>query len=254
MKIVGLDNVIEELNKIVDNRDSYCKGGAKVPHLVMNLPQKNGQSFVAGCITSVLEDYKLRKFCGLDKLLEYRLDGSLKGIKRVFEDISGNAVYTNEYEGVVIIDICALSEHVNEYQVDYFIENISVVAQTATVIIYYDNSYGKKMELVKNRVCQALGNYIDIDIKPYSFVDFSEIVVNNIKERGFEIDSEDELITLLCDIVKDKNVSNVKEVLKIAEKLTFCANYDESNPLIETNKVREFYYGKDDDYSRGISA
>ena len=105
MKVVGLEGVKKEMDRITAQAEAYRKGGAKVPNIVVNISKDNGQSYVADYITSVLYEYKLRKFCGLDMILEYRLDGTLKNVKQVFEDIAGNAVYTNEFEGVVAIDV-----------------------------------------------------------------------------------------------------------------------------------------------------
>ena len=241
MKIVGLDGVKKEMDKITAQAETYRKGGAKVPNIIVNLTRDNGQSYVADYITSVLHEYKLRKFCGLDMILEYRLDGTLKNVKQVFEDISSNAVYTNEYEGVIAIDVSALSEYVNEFQIDFFVEHISTVSQRATVIIYYNKELGKRMEIVKERICKALGNFIEIHVEPYSVKEYSEIAVQSIKERGIDIESEKELEHLLCYVVGDKHVSNAKEAVAVAEELAFCADYSGFVPKIDISKVNEFF-------------
>lgn len=241
MKVVGLEGIKKEMDRITAQAEAYRKGGAKVPNIVVNISKDNGQSYVADYITSVLYEYKLRKFCGLDMILEYRLDGTLKNVKQVFEDIAGNAVYTNKYEGVVAIDVSALSEYVNEFQVDYFVEHIAEVAQSATVIIYYSEEFGKRMEIVKDRICKTLGNHIAIHVEPYSLKEYSEIAVQSIKERGIDIESEEELENLLCHVVGDKHVSNAKEAVAVAEELAFCADYSGFVPRINIDKVNKFF-------------
>lgn len=241
MKVVGLDGVKKEMDRIIAQAKAYRKGGAKVPNIVVNISKENGQSYVADYITSVLHEHRLRKFCGLDMILEYRLDGTLKNVKQVFEDISSNAVYTNEYEGVVAIDISALSEYVNESQVDFFVNHIVEVAQSATVIIYYNEALGKRMKIVKDRICKALGNYIAIHVEPYSVREYSEIAMQSIKERGIDIESEEELETILCHVVDDKHVSNAKEAVAVAENLAFCADYSGFIPKIDIDKVNKFF-------------
>ena len=241
-RIVGLESVKKEMNRITAQADAYRKGGAKVPSIVMDLSKDNGQSYVADYITSVLYDLGLRRFGSLDLVLEYRLDGSLKNVKHVFEDISGNAVYTNEYEGVVAIDISALSDYVNEYQVDLFVERIAEVSQNATVLIYYDASRGKRMEIVKDRVCKALGNHIDIHVNPYSVKEFSEIAVESIKNKGIVIEFEEELEQVLCHVVDDKHVTNAKEAVAMADNLAFCADYSGFVPKIDMEKVGKLFF------------
>lgn len=241
MKVVGLDGVKREMDRITAQAEAYRKGGAKVPNIVVNISKENGQSYVADYITSVLYEHRLRKFCGLDMILEYRLDGTLKNVKQVFEDIASNAVYTNEYEGVVAIDVSALSEYVNESQVDFLVNHIAEVAQSATVIIYYNEDLGKRMEIVKDRICKALGNFIAIHVEPYSVREYSEIAVQSIKERGIDIESEEELETILCYVVGDKHVTNVKEAVAVAEDLAFCTDYSGFIPKINIDKVNKFF-------------
>ena len=240
MKLVGLEDLKNTMSEIVSKADAYKKGGAQIPHMVMNLTHDNGQSIVADYITSVLYENNLRKFCGLDILLEYRVDGSLKQMKQIFEDISSNAVYTNEYEGVVAIDISALSEYINEFQVDYFVKNIGSVSQTATVIIYYDESIGKRMQLIMERVVEAMGNCIDVSVAPYSAKDYSEIVVQNIIERGIEVDTE-EMEDILCKVVKKYHVASAKQAVAVAEDLVFCADYSSFTPRIDSKMVSEHF-------------
>ena len=152
MNIAGHDELKTHLKAIKDNADAYMKCGAKVPNFAMNITKDNGQTHVAEMITMYLHDNNLRKFHAINEMKEYRLDGTMKQIKEVFKDIRCNAVYTNEFEGVIAIDISALAEHVNESQVDYFVEEIKKVAQDATVIIYYDDSLGKQILFIKDRI------------------------------------------------------------------------------------------------------
>mgnify|MGYP000968565652 CR=1 FL=1 len=242
MKIVGLEAVKNEMNKIISQADAYRKGGAKVPHMVINLTKDNGQSYVAAYIASVLYGYKLRKFCGLDMILEYRPDGTLKNVRQVFEDIIGNAVYTNEFEGVVAIDVSQFFEYVNEYQMDFFVEQISIVAKSATVIIYYNDNLGRRMEVVKRRICDALGNYIMIQVEAYSTEEFYEIVVDNIKKRGIIIESEDTLKKIIYDVMDKRHIANVKEAVTLAENLAFCTDYSGCVPRIDISKACNFFF------------
>ena len=63
----------------------------------------------------------------LDLFLEYTLDGTLPQMRQVFADIDACAVYTNGFEGVVAVDITALSEYAEEEQAAFFLEGIEKV-------------------------------------------------------------------------------------------------------------------------------
>lgn len=242
MRIVGLKELKRQLETIEEKADVYRKGGAKVPNIVMNLTCGNGQSIVADYITSALYENNLRKFCGLDNMLEYRFDGTLKQMKQVFEDIASNAVYTNEYEGVVAVDISALAGYINEFQIEYFIEKIVDISQNATLIVYYDASIGKRMQIVKDRTIMAIGNNcIDIFVKPYSFKEYSEMIVQDIREKGIEIECEKELKIALCKVLEKHPVKNAKQAAAVANDLAFCVDYGSFTSRINVNRLNEYF-------------
>ncbi len=240
--IVGMESIKKEMNRIVEHADAYKMGGVKVPHIVANLAPKNGQTYVAEYITSVLQTYKLRKFCGLDVLREYRLDGSLRNIKRVFEDISRSAVYTNEFEGVVAIDVSALSGFTNEYQLEFFADHIAKVGENATVIIYYNDKLGKCMETVRGRICGVIGKYVDIHVEEYSKQEISEIVVECLKEREINFEEvEKDLRNLICCLINNRNISNAKEAAEVAEELLFAVDYKQHIPKINIRRAADYF-------------
>ena len=240
--VIGIEGIKKEMNKMEKQADAYKIWGVKIPHIIANLTPKNGQTYVAEYITSILQTYKLRKFCGLDALREYKLDGTLKNVKQVFEDISRSAVYTNEFEGVIAIDVSALSGFTNEYQVDFFVDHIAKVGETATVIIYYNDKLGKCMEVIKDRICNAIGKYVEIHVEPYSVWEFSEIVMECLKKRGIEIEQiNEELRSFICWVVNDRNISTAKEAAEVAEELLFYVDHKENIPPIDIRRAADYF-------------
>ena len=156
MEAVKLNGIEKEMNQLILHSDIYRKGDEKPPHFLIKQKNDNGRAYVTNYIADTLYENKLRRFGGLDICLEYTLDGSLKQVKQIFSDISSNAVYTNEYEGVVAMDVTKLARYLNEFQVDYFLENIVRVAENATMVIYYDGCAGKRMDALVDRIKEAL--------------------------------------------------------------------------------------------------
>lgn len=92
----------------------------------------------------MLVSNKLRDFNGLDEYVEYKPEGALSYIKWMFSDIEDNAIYGNEYKGVVSIDVSRLVNYQNEYQVEYFLTHLKRVAKHATLILFCDTTLGKR--------------------------------------------------------------------------------------------------------------
>lgn len=90
---------------------------------------------------------------------------------------------------------------------------------------------------------KAIGNCIDVPVTPYSQKEYSEIVVQNILERGIEVDVGDDLENVLCRVVDTYHVTSAKQAVAVAEDLAFCADYSRFIPKIDSQMVSE-YFGK----------
>lgn len=242
MNIVGHVELKKHLKAVTDNAEAYRRGAIKPPNFIMNISRGNSQSIVAEYITSTLSDYQIRKFYGLDNLLEYKLDGSLNQLKYIFENqIISRAVYSNTFVGVIAFDISALAEHAYEYQADYFMDQISLVSQEATLIIYYDDQLGKPIEQIIQRIIESVRNCIDIRVKPYTTKEYSNIVVENIRERDIEIVYGKEMENLLCKIIDLNHISTAKQAISVADKLVLIADYSNRVPRIDMKIVNKYY-------------
>ena len=241
MNIAGHDELKSHLKALKDNADAYKKNLVTVPSFLMNISRSNGQTFVAEFITLYLYENELRSFHALNEMKEYRLDGTLKQIKHIFKDIKCNAVYTNEFEGVVSIDFSALADYVNEYQVDYFIEEIGIVAQNATMIFYYDKSKGKSIEVIKDRIIKKISNCIDITVLPYTLEEYAEIVLENLSDRGVDVECGREMKQLLCKIIDSNHVTTAKQAVALAERLVLSADYSSLIPKIDYETLAKYF-------------
>ncbi len=241
MNIAGHEGLKHHLNGIKENSEAYRRGGAKLPHVNMNLYPGNGQTAVSEFCTFFLYDYNLRAFHGSDKMKEYRLDGSLDNLKRMVEDIKSNAVYTNEFEGVIAIDYSALADYANEYQVDYFLEQLERISRDATLILYYDDRLGKPIESIKESVIKAVSNCIDISVLPYSLREYSQIVTSNLLERGINVECSNSMEQMLCKIIESYSVTTAKEAANVAEQLVTLADYSELAPKLDSKTLSKHY-------------
>lgn len=104
----------------------------------------------------------------MDLFLEYMLDGTMPQLKQIFGDIRTCAVYTNSFEGVVAIDITALSKYANEAQAEFFLEEIKKVCRTATVILYTGGTPSRGVPSVVEKLKTAVRNVSIIHLDTYT--------------------------------------------------------------------------------------
>ena len=239
--LIGLKELKNYLDDIVEKADVYRKGGVRLPHMIVNLSPQNGQEMIAAYITKVFYNNHLREFRGLDNLLMYRLDGSLEHMKRVFKDIASNAVYTNEYEGVIAMDVTTLSDYVNERQMEFFIERIRTVSSHATMLFFYDDHRERKLAQVVKTIKSEIDNCIDLSVSPYSVEDYLGLVLQSLCKRGISVDTEREMEDSLCRVIEQRRVSNIREAEIIARDLVFHADFSEFVPRLDAGMVKAYY-------------
>ncbi len=232
MKTIGLVEVENRLKQLKKHAEKYTRGNISLPNYIINLPKENGQTFVTGYITDFLMENKLRDFLGMDCYLEYTFDGTLYGLQDVFSNIRSTAVYMNEYHGVISMDITTLADHVNEYQVEYFLENLKKVEETATIIIYYNDNKGKKTTNLINRIKRTI-KCENIEVSPYTSKDLSRIICSYIEENGTDILDKKSSVEKVVNLVDKHNITTAKQAIIIAKEFLSYASYNDETTYLD---------------------
>lgn len=240
MNLIGMEQVKQELSELVRLENVYRKGKARLPNFLIMLDPGDGQTYTTEAITDVLAEHRLREFHGLDEYLEYRTDGTLLNLKWIFSNIEDNAIYDNEYKGVISMDVSKMANVQNEYQMKYLEEQLARVSRAATVILYCAADLGKKGESLVRRLCAAVENVKVIEHVGYSSRELAEMTVRNIQKRGIEVCDKDRTVKVLSGIVEHREVKTAKEAIALAEELVFYADYSKPVPVLELGKTRDF--------------
>ena len=95
----------------------------------------------------------------------------------MFADIISSAVYTNEFEGVIAMDIALLASKVNEAQMTYFLNEIKRISKHATLIFFVSevNSRNQILMIKKIRAVVEKINYFPV--KSYDSTEQLQLVM-----------------------------------------------------------------------------
>ena len=237
---IGLAGAVAAIKKNIDQAHIYYRCGLKPPHYIINLDAGNGQTTLTEYIATSYADYGVRHFGGLDMFLEYTLDGSMEQLKKVFADIRACAVYTNEYEGVIAMDISKLVNHVNETQLDVFISEISKISSSATLVLFVPSAMNRNVATLMGRIREALDDVEILNSKPYIPEDLVEIIKGMITDAGVVIDESIEFDKFLLNAIIDEHITNVKSAKKFSQVMVKNANFDGFLPklgIVEIEKA-----------------
>lgn len=233
-KWIGMNNIKTVLLSFIENKDIYCKGKVSIPNLIIMMDSGNGQTYTTEAIIDVLIQYGLQEFHGLDNYLEYKPECTMNSIEWMFSDIRDNAIYENDYKGVVTVDVSKLSD--DQDYIEYFMNNIQAVARNAMVIFYCPTTLTGKGRKLINLLKENLNNVILIDSYKFTMSDFAEIIMQNILDRGIEIINKEKTFKVICETLADKEVTCVKEAVCLADQLVFWADYTTSIPKLTLEK------------------
>lgn len=238
---VGAEEVVSALAEVCANGAAHRHCGIAPPHFVINLDAGNGQTTITRYIAETLLKNELRHFGGLDPFLEYRLDGTMPQLKQIFSDISTCAVYTNSFEGVVAIDITALSKYANEAQAEFFLEEIKKVCRTATVILYTGGTPSRGVLSVIDKLKAAVRNISIIHLDTYTPDELTCIAERLLDEYGVSVDASDEFHSVLREVVALEACQTVRDTMAVTERAVKMADFSGYMPTLSTQQLKSAF-------------
>lgn len=222
---IGLGAAVEAVQKVVEHAHTYYHCGLKPPHFIIPLDAGNGQTTLTEYIAASYANADVRSFGGLDLFLEYTLDGSFDQVKKVFADIRACAVYTNDYEGVIAMDIAKLADHINETQTELFLREITKLAASATFIFYIPSTMNRNTASLIAMLHNALDDVELLRVKPYSSEELALIVKDMIASVGVEMEAAPEMDQALVEAMAIEHVTNIKTARKFSHALIKRADF-----------------------------
>lgn len=223
---IGLKSAVNAIQETIEQAHIYHRCGLIPPHYIINLDAGNGQTTLTEYIAESYASHGVRHFGGLDMFLEYTLDGSMEQLKKIFADIRACAVYTNEFEGVISMDIAKLASHVNEAQLDVFIQEISKISSYATFVFYIPATMNRNIASLVGKIREVLDDVVMVNVKPYSVEELVEIVKGMITDAGVIIEDSSELDKYLLNYVEAEHINNVKAAKKLSQMMVKNANFE----------------------------
>lgn len=238
---VGAEEIVSVLAEMCANNAAHKHCGIAPPHFVINLDAGNGQTTITRYISETLLKNEIRHFGGMDLFLEYTLDGTMPQLKQVFGDIRTCAVYTNSFEGVVAIDITALSKYANEAQAEYFLEEIKKVSRTATVILYTGGTPSRGVLSIVNKFKTTMRNISIIHLDTYTPDELTCIAERLLDEYGVSVDASDEFHNALREVVTMEACQTVKDTMVITERAVKAADFTGYMPTLSTKQLKSAF-------------
>lgn len=239
---IGLEPVVSKVEEICSHADAFRRCGMNPNHFLINLDKGNGQTTVTSYISDAFFAGGVRHFGGLDHFLEYSPSGSVAQFRQILNDIRSCAVYTNEYEGVIAMDLSDLASHIHESQIATFLKELSVIGKHATFVFYVPSVISKNMTMLMEMICSAIDNINMIQVSPYSAQDLTEIIKSTIDEAGVDLVSGQKTDNCILNIVRYAGAANIKDAKQLAQIMLKSADFDSFTPSLTPQLINKAFH------------
>lgn len=244
---IGLSAIKRVIENVCAHPDAYHRYGMAPGHYIVNLDAGNGQTTLTSYISDMFMSAGVRHFGGLDLFLEYRLDGTMQQLKRVLGNIKACAVYTNEYEGVIAIDISGLAPHINETQTTLFLDEVKKTAASATMVFYVPSIPSRNTAALVKRLQEAVETVSVVTVQPYTQEALSEIVMAPVEDSGVEAERSAEMQDAILQAITADEVKTVKDAKRLISELVKLADFKQFTPQLTAAAI-----GQAMDYPREV--
>lgn len=238
MHIYGQLKLLQTVEKFIKNRNLYLLGGTPFV-FVSDLKSGDGITAISHYIAEELLKYKVIRTEGDLEILEYSLDGSLKQIGDMIDDVDDNAVYTNYFDGVVCIDLGELQDYYDEYQTTCLIKYINERAKYTTFVIFAATKDNVQNRLLK-RLLDEINGAIYLESTGYYPIEYASIIIDDIKRNGILIETEKELEDCVVQEIKRENLERLKNVKRHFEYLYRCIESKDGYYTLNFELVKKY--------------
>ena len=238
---IGVEPAVESILTICGQTEIYQKCGILPPNYIFTLDTSNGLTTLTEFIAHSFYESRIKRFnSGIDLYLEYEIEGTIRQLKSIFYDIKENAVYSNEYNGIVALDTSKLFGSYNDDTVNFLVENAKLLSKNATLIFYIPTEKTRQVELLLKKLLSISDNIEYIELKPYSLVDLVLITERILLHYGVYIRLEEATGKLIEHIIKREGIADIKSVNALCERLARYADYSSITPYLGIDGIRAY--------------
>lgn len=241
-KPIGLHDARQFIDENCRKAEMFKYCGMKPKHMLMPLDSGEGRTTFTDYVAAQYKQHHVLSFtCGLDDYLEYVLDGTLPQLRQTFGQIAAAAIYTNQYENVVSMDISAIANHLNESQLPEFIENASRLCKHAYVVFFISSQRSRNEERLVQKLVEAVPDIQEIPVQPYTLDELADMIIYDMTEHSIIVDLDD-FHRIVKEMLEAREIHTAKGLIALSRELMACADYSAyCYPYLSKHAIEQYY-------------
>lgn len=240
---VGLTTIVEAIQDVCKDAFAYRFSRTK-PIFIVNLDAGNGQTTLVNYMADAFESSKVLNFQSYETYLEYHLDGTRKQLEEIFCDIRDSAEYTNEFEGIIAMDISCLEKDVNEDHVRFFLNKVKELSKHSVFLLFISASGNQNTAALVNKIKKIREHngrndkVFTLNIEPYTSEELLEILKQQLDDICILLEQDYQMDSLLYEIIEKNEISTVGDLDLLYLPLLKTVKHENNIPTLTIQGVK----------------
>ena len=249
---VGLWDVQSGIEEICSKAYLYRSCFLRPEHFMVPLDEGCGRTTLLRHMAERYKDAGVLGFdCGLDDFLEIVFDGTPVQMRNAFSVIGSAAVYKNNYENIIGMDISRVAMHLGEAWCNEFLNNCKAVCEHASVVFFVRAEPSRNEERLMEKLQNAIDHIRRFDAQAYTQSELCEIIIRFFDEHYVVVEQEEKFRETLRVAVEETGIVNAKEACHLASALTRLAEFSEGRAVVNEAVLKAFLANDISTFTKG---
>lgn len=230
----------EALQPILARKSIYQKLRIPLPVFMIETSNTKVKEDIMDYLLQVCKENNLREFNSYTELEIHTLKDTKNGISDVFDHIYDNSVYTNEFEGLVAIDISCLQNMLKDDRCSFFFEETAELAKTSTIVLFNCDVNNRNKIRLNEKVSQNFANLKIISLDCSETLDYVQSLFTTLNSYNIMYDKSD-LIEVLTQLVTISKIETEDDLQILQEKVLLCADASSREVKLNSNMLNVLF-------------
>jgi hypothetical protein len=197
-----------------------------------------GRSTVTEAMTNALRELRLFDFESAVPFIEVKLDDKAGQARRIFELIRSGAIITNEFRGVVSVDISAFTENLRDAEFSEFLDMVKENNANIVFLFFTQRLSAERITKVLSKL-QTSGNTKLLqseDIAEKELLIFALYVLERdniaVEHKGFSA-----LLKMIGNIRENADFAYYKSICKLVSDIMYYVSTDHESGFSKTGII-----------------
>lgn len=243
-KPIGLTDCIDIIDETF-HRLSRPGWAVDPTHFIIELDPQNGRSALTEYVSESLRISGGFQFNSLDCFIEFKLDGTMEQLNDIFNaKLPLHADFSNDYDGVVAMDITQLAVQQSSDHVDYFLNRVSELSKSSLFIFFVPSTrksefLARSVDKLTHRIKKKLNEKVlHLYAEPYTREELTRIAEKALGDIEIELSGGKKMDEAIAEQLAQRRITASKDAYNLGLELSKLADFSKFRSVLHASAVK----------------